>query len=119
MVRPARQKVTHGFDRLGFRRVDDVSSAKSPGLVESLCLDVDDHDPCGSRDARPTDRIKPNSSSAEDYDRIAGADVRGVQDRTGARHNATAEQRSLGERKFFRHEGKLVLVDKRLFGKAA
>src|SRR5437660_1705945 len=119
MVRTARQKVTHGLDRLGFRGVDDVSSAKSPGLVEPLCLDIDDDDPCGSRDARPTDRIEPNPSSPEDHDRIAGTNVRSVQDRTCTGYNAAAEERSLGERKFLGYEGKLVLMDERLFGEAA
>jgi len=98
---------------------DDVSGAKSPGLIKSFGLDVDNDNPGSSRDARPTNRIEPNSSSTEYHHRVASADIRGIQDRAGPGHNPAAEERSLSERKLFGYEGKLVLVDKRLFGKPA
>jgi hypothetical protein len=50
---------------------------------------------------------------------VAGADVRRVQNGPCASHNTAAEQRSLGERKLLRHDGELVLMDKRPFGKTA
>src|SRR5689334_10210016 len=89
------------------------------GLVESLRLDVDNNDPRSSCDARPTNGIEPNTSSTEDHDCVPGTNIRGVQDRAGARYNAAAEQRSLGERKLLGHDGELVFVDERAFGEAA
>jgi hypothetical protein len=111
------QKITDGFDGLCFCGIDDVGGAESSGLVESLRLEVDGDDPRSACDARPTNGIEPNSSGAEDHDRVPGADVCGVQDGTGAGYNSAAEQRSLGERKLLGYDGELVLVDERAFGK--
>ncbi len=119
VIRSSWQKVADGLDGFRLGGIDDVGGAKSSGLVESLRLDVDDDDPRSACDARPTNGIESNSSSAEDHDCVAGADVRRVQDRAGARYNAAAEERSLGERKLLGYEGKLVFVDERLFGEAA
>ena len=114
-----RQKIADGLHRRRLCGVDDVGGTEAPGLIESLLLDIDDDDPRRAREARAANRIESHAASAEDHDRLAGADVGGVQDGTGARHNAAAEQRCLGERKLLGHDGELVLVNEGLFGEAA
>src|SRR5580693_8543969 len=68
-----RQEIADGLD--GFRRrgIDDIGSAESFGLVESVLLNVDDDDPRRARDAGSTNGIEPNSSGSEDHDRVPGA----------------------------------------------
>jgi hypothetical protein len=119
MICSSRQKVAHGLDGFRLGGVNYVAGAESSGLVESLRLDVDDDDPRRACDARPTNGIEPNSSGAEDHDRVPRANVCGVQDGTGAGYNSAAEQRGLGERKLLRYDGKLVLVDERAFSETA
>src|SRR5260370_33663695 len=114
-----RQKIADGLDGLSFCGIDDVGGTKSQGLVESLRLEVDDDDPRRACDARSTNGIEPNSSGAEDHDRVPGANVCGVQDGTGAGYNSAAKQRSLRERKLLGYDGKLVLVDERAFSIAS
>src|SRR5258708_24643083 len=108
-----------GVEGFWFWGMDEVGGTKWPGLVESLRLEVDDDDPRRACDARCTNGIEPNSSGAEDHDRVPGANVCGVQDGTGAGYNSAAQQRSLRERKLLGYDGKLVLVDERAFGETA
>ena len=70
-------------------------------------------------EARASYGIEPNASGAEDHDRLAGANIGGVQDGARASYNAAAEQRCLSEWKVLGHYRELILVDERLFGEAA
>ena len=67
----------------------------------------------------PLTALSPTPPAPKDGDRFAGAYIRGVQDRTGARYTAAAEESSLGERKSLGYDGELVFVDQRAFGEAA
>jgi len=119
MVGSSRQKITGDFNRFRLAGVDYVGGAESSGLIKSLRLDVDDDDPRCSSNTRSTNGVEPNSSGAEDHDRVAGGNVGRVQDRSGAGYDSASEQRSLGERKLLGYEGQLVLVDERPFSEAA
>ena len=68
---------------------------------------------------RATYGVETNPSGSKDHNSVAGADVCGIQDGTGASHYAAAEQRSLGERELLRHYGELVLMNERGFSEAA
>jgi hypothetical protein len=119
VISSSRKEIADGLDVFRFLGVDDVGGAESLGLVESFRLDVDDDDPRSASNARSTNGVEPNSSGAENHDRVAGANVCGVQDGTGAGYNSAAEKRGLGERKLLGYDGKLVLVDECAFREAA
>src|ERR1700759_41101 len=73
----------------------------------------------GSRNASapywPYSRPK---SSAENHGAVAGGNTRSIQNSAGARDDAAAQQRCLGEGHLLGHNGELVLMDQCPFGKA-
>src|SRR4029077_20337 len=91
VIGPSGKEIADGLDGVRFCGIDYVGGAEPSGLVESLRLDVNDHDPRSACDARSTNGIEPNSSGAEDHDRLPGVNVCGVQDGTGAGYNSAAE----------------------------
>jgi hypothetical protein len=118
MIGSSGQKVAYCLDRFGLLGVNDVSRAESFGRLQPLRLDVDRDDPRRPGYARAAHRIESHASRAEDHDAVAGGNAGGIQDSTGARNDAAAEQRRLGEGHLPGYHGELVFMDKRSFSKA-
>jgi hypothetical protein len=119
VVRAFAEERAKGFDRFGFGGVNDIGCAEPLGRLQSIWLNVDDHNPRRTGDARTADGIEPNPTGAKDHHRVAGAHVSGVQDGACAGYDAAPEQRRLGKRHILRQKGELIFMDKRAFGKAA
>jgi hypothetical protein len=98
---------------------NDIGRAEPLRGLQPLRLNVDDHNPRCTGDARTADGVEPNTTGTEDHDAIARAHVSGVQDGARAGHNAATEQRRLGERHILRQKCELIFMDQRAFGKAA
>lgn len=113
------EKVANSFDRLRFRRVDNIGRAEAFGGLKPLGLKVDGHNPGCTGYASAAYRVKSDASGAEDHNSVTGTQVSSVQHGASTRDNAASQQRRRGEGHVLWYEGQLILVNKCPFGEPA
>src|ERR1019366_1011924 len=85
-------QLADGLDRVGLAGVDHVRRAELAGPLELAGVDVNRDDGAGPGQAGPEHGGVADPAAAEYRDRVAPADLRGVERRAEPGHHPAAEQ---------------------------
>ncbi len=96
-----------------------MGRAQLRGRLQLAVVDVDRDDLRRTRQVRPGDRRGPDTTAADDGDRVAPSDVPGVDGRADARHHSASQQTGGGRRRGRVDLGALPGGDQRLLREGA